>query len=197
MSMCLAWTAFLVAAVMAAAGLVSLWFAGGDSARRGLLADVLAEVRGWPIGLRAMMGGLLVTCVMYGGTKGRITVNDAYISDAGSYLTNDVVHVAIARKTALLPMDTEIMIFARIYDSTNAADWFELIPRLPLSAFPHDYYLADATNYNVLVAADYVPPSNRHTNGVWSLPGFLVPGFGGGESSGVMAFPGSRTKLEK
>ena len=196
MSMCLAWAAFLVAAVMAVAAALPLWFVLEKSARRGLLAAILDEVRGWPVALKVLMGGLGVAAVIYGGSKGRITVDNVYISDAGSYLTNDVVHVALARKTNLLPMDTEILVFARIHDSTNAADWFELIPRLPLSAFPHDYYLADATNYNVMVAADYVPHDNLHTNGTWILNGFLVPGTGGGESSGLMAFPRSTIKLE-
>ena len=139
----------------------------------------------------AMLG---TWAVLYGGSKsiqGRVTVDDPYIRDAGSYLTNDVCHVAISKKYMWLPGDMEILVYARELSSTNAADWSRLTPHLTYADHPHDYALVNATNYNVLVAANYVP-QNLHTNGVWSIRGFVIPGAGGG----VFAFPGTRTKLK-
>ena len=133
-----------------------------------------------PLGrLAAVVGIALAT--QYGGSKGflgRISVSDPYIADAGSYLTNDVVHVAISKRSTFLPDDTDILVYARAWDSTNAADWVRLTPHLTYADHPHDYALADATNHNVLVAASYVPVI-VHTNGVWSITGFLIPGGGG------------------
>lgn len=133
-----------------------------------------------PLGrLVAILGVALAA--QYGGSKGiigRVNVSDPYIQDAGSYLTNDVCHVALAKRTALLPDDTEIFVYARELAQTNAADWVRLTPYLPLSAHPHDYALPNATNHNVLVAANYVPVT-VHTNGVWSINGFFIPGGAG------------------
>ncbi len=116
----------------------------------------------------------------HGARKGRVTVEDPYIRDAGSYLTNDVAHVAIEKKSPLLPDDTEILVYARELAQTNAADWVRITPHLTFADHPHDYLLPGlATNYNVLVAADFTPAPTVHTNGVWSINGFLIPGSGG------------------
>lgn len=138
-----------------------------------------------PLGRVAAIVGIALAA-QYGGSKGfvgRVNVSDPYIQDAGSYLTNDVCHVAIVRRSALLPDDTEILVYARELAQTNAADWVRLVPYLPLSAHPHDYALPNATNHNVLVAANYVP-AVAHTNGAWSIRGFVVPG-----SESRYAFP--------
>ena len=73
-------------------------------------------------------------CILYGGRKGRVTVSDPYIQDAGSYLTNDIVHVSIAKRTQMLPDDTEILVYARQVDLTNATDWVRLEPHLTLAS---------------------------------------------------------------
>ena len=136
-----------------------------------------------------------VAATIYGGGKGgHVTVNDPYIEDAGSWLSpsNGVVYVAVAKRTPLLPDDAEILVYARDVASTNAADWARLSPHLTFAEHPFYYTVPGlATNYNVLVAASYVPPPTVHTNGVWSIPGFLIPG-GGGRA----AFKGTRTMLD-
>ena len=132
-----------------------------------------------PRSMRCALSALAVWAVAYGGSKpatGRITINDPYIADNGSYLTNNVAHVAIAKKSALLPDDTEILVYARELAQTNAADWVRLMPHLTFAQHPHDYQLPGlATNYNVLVAASFTPGPSVHTNGVWSITGFLIP----------------------
>jgi len=151
------------------------------------------RIRETPRSFRAMLALLTAWAVIYGGSKapqGRVTVDDPYIRDAGSYLTNDVVHVAIAKKTALLPDTTEILVYARELVATNASDWVRLTPHLTYADHPFDYALPNATNHNVLVAAQFTPGPTVHTNGVWSITGFIIPG-----SGGKMGFKQTRTIL--
>lgn len=138
-------------------------------------------------GSAAVMAVCALAAVIYGGGKGTVTVNDPYVVNSGSYLTNDVAHVALAKRTALLPDDTEIMVYARPTDSTNAVDWVRLEPHLTFAQHPYDYPLPNATNYNVMVAANFVPAPTVHTNGVWQIKGFFIPG------TGKAAFPNTRT----
>ena len=119
--------------------------------------------------------------------KGTVTVADPYVQDAGSCLTNDIVHVAIAKRTPLLPDDTKILVYARQVDSVDPSDWVRLSPHLTFADHPYDYTLANATNYNVLVAANFTPAPTVHTNGVWQMKGFTIPG------TGKAAFPNTRT----
>ena len=132
-----------------------------------------------------------VAATIYGGGKsGRVIVSDPYIEDAGSWLSpsNGLAYVAIAKRTPLLPDDAEILVYAREVASTNAADWARLSPHLTFAEHPFRYSLPGlATNYDVMVAANYAPAPIVHTNGVWSIPGFLIPG-GGGKA----AFKGAR-----
>ena len=146
-----------------------------------------------PPSIRVSLALLAAWAVVYGGGKGahgRVTVDNPYIRDAGSYLTNDVAHVSISRKTALLPDTTEILVYARELASTNAADWVRLAPHLTYADHPYDYSLPNATNYNVLVAAQFTPGPTVHTNGVWSITGFLIP-----NSGGKMGFKQTQTRL--
>ena len=148
-----------------------------------------------PPSTRVCLSLLASWAVVYGGSKapqGRVTVSDPYIADAGSYLTNDVVHVAIVKRTPMLPDTTEILVYARQLDSTNALDWARLTPHLTFADHPHDYSLPNATNYNVLVAAQFTPAPTVHTNGVWSITGFVIP-----NSGGKMGFKQTRTLLIK
>ena len=127
----------------------------------------------------------------YGGSKhisGKVSVYDDYLADNGSYITNSTVHVALKKKSNLLPDSTEILVYARELSSTNSADWFRLEPYLTFADHPYDYALENATNYNVVVAANYASPPSVHTNGVLLIKGFLIPG------TSKMAFPNSRTK---
>ena len=132
---------------------------------------------------------LAVACTLF-ARKGVVTVDDPYIRNAGSYLTNDVAHVAIAKRTPLLPDDTTILVYARQVDSTNATDWVRLTPHLTFADHPYDYSLPNATNYDVIVAADFTPAPTVHTNGVWQMKGFNIPG------TGKSAFPNTRIRKE-
>ena len=136
-----------------------------------------------------------VLATLYGGSKGiygRVTVDDPYIVDAGSYLTNDVAHVAIAARYPYVSPDTEILVYYRQCASTNAADWVRLEPHLTLAQHPYDYPLQNATNWSVLVAANFVPAPTIHTNGVWQMKGFIIPG----TSPEKFAFPNTKEVLK-
>ena len=129
---------------------------------------------------------LAVACTLF-GRKGTVTVSDPYISNSGSYLTNDVAHISIAKRSPLLPDDTSILVYARQVDSTNVTDWVRLSPHLTFADHPYDYALPNATNYDVMVAADFTPAPTVHTNGVWQIKGFTIPG------TGKVAFPNTKT----
>lgn len=136
-------------------------------------------------GAALAMLALAAACTIF-ARKGSVTVSDPYIVNAGSYLTNDVAHVAIAKRTHLLPDSTEILVYARPTDSTNATDWVRLEPHLTFADHPYDYSLANATNYDVVVAANFTPEPTIHTNGVWQARGFMIPG------TGKAAFPNTK-----
>lgn len=107
-----------------------------------------------------------------------ITV-DSFLADAGSYATNDVLHVAVTNAPAYAGIDFSscpVLVYARPRGLSDAPEWEELLPRRTFSELPADYAIEDATNYNYLVYLDYVPPSPVHTNGVFELRGFMVPG---------------------
>ena len=132
---------------------------------------------------------LAVACTLF-ARKGTVTVSDPYIQNAGSYLTNDVAHVAIAKRTPILPDDTEILVYARQVDLTEPTDWVRLSPHLTFADHPYDYALPNATNYDVMVAASFTPAPTVHTNGVWQMKGFTIPG------TGKSAFPNTRIRKE-
>ena len=79
-----------------------------------------------------------------------VTIASPFIVDAGSYLTNDVAHVAIVKANPLLPDDTEITVSA-CHVSSN--EWVRLSPQRSLAQFPCDYALTNATNYVLMVTA--------------------------------------------
>jgi hypothetical protein len=139
------------------------------------------------------MAVLAVSCTLL-ARKGRVTVADPYIQDAGSFLTNDVAHVSITKRVQMLPDDTEILVYARQVDLTNATDWVRLEPHLTLAqhllvegVYSWEYALPNATNHDVMVAANFTPAPTVHTIGVWQIKGFLIPG------TGKAAFPNTRT----
>ena len=129
---------------------------------------------------------VLAACCCIFARKGRVIVSDPYLVDSGSYLTNDVAHVSVAKRTPLLPDSTEILVYARQVGLTNATDWVRLEPHLTFADHPYDYALANATNYDVMVAADFTPEPTIHTNGVWQARGFMIPG------TGKAAFPNTK-----
>ena len=154
----------------------------------GKSAEAAKRRLGGPRSVAAIVA-LAVACTLF-ARKGSVTVSDPYIVNAGSYLTNDVAHVAIAKRTPILPDDTEILVYARQVDQTNATDWVRLSPHLTFADHPYDYALPNATNYDVMVAASFTPAPTVHTNGVWQMKGFTIPG------TGKSAFPNTRIRKE-
>ncbi len=141
----------------------------------------------------ALFAALLV---LYAGSKhevGRITF-DAYLADAGSYLTNDVAHVAARKVSAVIPDDTPVLVFARELAKTNAADWAEVAPRRTYAELPADWALPNATNYNVYVALAWSPVQPVVTNLYFQTTPVAVLG-GSDTTNGVRAVI-PRSKLE-
>lgn len=131
-------------------------------------------------GVAASLIGLAVVCTINAQKPNPpvITV-DSFLADAGSYATNDVLHVAVTNAPAYAGIDFSscpVLVYARQRGLSDAPKWEELLPRRTFSELPADYAIEDATNYNYLVYLDYVPPSPVHTNGVFELRGFMVPG---------------------
>ena len=119
----------------------------------------------------------VVGAMLYGGSKVHSFFTfDEYLRDDGSLVTNDTVRVAAVKRLQIIPDSTPVLVYARVRSSTNAVDWAELTPRVTYAELPHTWTLANATNYNYAVYLNYVPPSPVHTNGVWQMRGFEVPG---------------------
>ncbi len=131
-------------------------------------------------GARLIAGGMVAMAVMYGGSKGIVTVNDPYIVNTGSYATNNILHISVAARFDFIPSDMEIVIWSRQDGLTNVTDWVQVTKSggepFRLYECPLDIPFTNATNYNYMVAANYVPPPVVHTNGVWSIKGFYIPG---------------------
>ena len=141
-------------------------------------------------GAFAAVAILCAVCMIHAQKRGTISFDGDFIRDAGSYATNDVLHVAAtnAPQAAMIDLTSApLLVYRRPCDSTNAADWVELMPRRTFGELPADWTSVNATNYNYLVYLDYVPPSPVHTNGVWQLRGFEVPGM-----ANAYAFPNTR-----
>lgn len=126
---------------------------------------------------------------------------DDFLADAGCYSTNDAVHVEIRAASPYLPSDFNVIVYYRDGESTNAEDWALLSPAYRWSEYAAtsngarfvEYALADATNYNFAVYADFVPEPTVHTNGVWQIRGFVIPEESGGNGA-RFAFPNSKTR---
>ena len=128
---------------------------------------------------RAVFCGAVVCACLFGGAKHRTggisypkTDNEiAYLTDAGSYVTNDAVHVAFTR----LPMVPSSATFYLDYcalDGTNAqgvaTNWVNAkTATFGELSVPFDFAFANATNYNWLAYTDWTPGPAVQTNGVW------------------------------
>lgn len=135
---------------------------------------------------------LAIGLTFYAGAKHAMPsfAFDTYLANDGSYATNSTVHVAFTQRAQGLDLSTSpVLVYAREMGSTNAEDWMELLPRRMFPAFPADYTLANATNYNYAVYVDYVPPPPVHTNGVWQMRGIELPDSG-------FAFPNTSIRKE-
>lgn len=124
-----------------------------------------------------MLKCLLASCISLGsiwvtlpevpgsGEKTGVIIFDTrYLADVGSKLNEDSVHVALVKTATTIPDSTEVLVYARDVNSSRAEDWFELLPRLKIEDFPHDYPLVKAKSHNVMVSANYVPETPSETN---------------------------------
>ena len=112
---------------------------------------------------------LLCYCVAWGG--GKITfprTNAEYelLKDAGSYATNDTLHVAYTAH-AILPDTADLQVYRRAADSTNDADWAAAwASTVGASPSPFDLDIEGATNWNYAVFTTWQPAPPVQTNGV-------------------------------
>ena len=128
---------------------------------------------------RAVFCGAAVGAVMFGGAKngatGKIsypkTDNEiAYLTDAGSYVTNDAVHVAFTR--VIVPDTATFYLDYCALDATNAQGVATNWVNAKTATFadlevPFDFAFAAATNYNWVAYTDWTPGPAVQTNGVW------------------------------
>jgi len=118
---------------------------------------------------------MAIGAVYVGGSKhivGRITFSSAdpenrYIIDAGSFVTNDYVHVSYT-KAQTVPTSAGLFIERRRLDQTNDTDWVEhLATTFAASPSPFDIQFSAASNWNWIVYTDWTPGPSVQTNGVW------------------------------
>lgn len=150
--------------------------------------------RTWWAGLgrldRAVMCAAVMLATLYGGSKSitsrvdfpRTDPEVAYLVDAGSYVSNDVVRVAF--NTYLLPSSAMIYVDAWPKSSTDPADVINVFSA-PLFAFPRplDIEYPGAISNRWICYTDWTPGSVVHTNGVFEAswmsitnnPAFAVP----------------------
>ena len=103
-----------------------------------------------------------------GPRLGTFIFDTRYVANNGSYLTNDVCHIALIKTALIIPDNTEVWCYYRGIDQTNAEDWVQFTPVLTIADFPHDYYLENAISNDVTVTANYIPPSPVVTNLLFS-----------------------------
>lgn len=120
-----------------------------------------------------------VLCMIYvGSTKhiiGYVTfpytdVETRYLTDAGSYVTNDYVHVAFS-KSPVVPDSAEFFGYARPVGSTNDLDWVCML-KTTFADFhsPSNVPYANAISNDFQFFTTYTPGTAVHTNGVAVVP---------------------------
>lgn len=121
----------------------------------------------------ALIVAPFVLCLIYtGATKnGSVTypytdVEMRYLFDAGSYVTNDYVHVAFAR-SPVVPDSADFLGYYRPVGSTNDADWVEfLVTTFGAFHSPSNVPFAGALTNDFQFFTTYTPGPVVHTNGV-------------------------------
>ena len=113
----------------------------------------------------------VAAATIYGGSKGRVIFprtdpDVAWLSDRGSYVTNDYAHIDFVR--VAVPDSAPLLIDIRPVGSTDEAEWATLI-ETTFSAFPppQDVALVAATNFDWAVYTTWTPGPAVETNGVW------------------------------
>lgn len=131
-----------------------------------------ASARTAHLALFALAG---VAATIYGGGKGRVgTVSfprtdpqTAWLSDDGSYVTNDVVHVAFRR--VVVPGNAPLFIDRRLVSERgDDSAWIGHV-ETTFDAFPvpQDIRFEAATNWDWIVYTTWTPGPSVQTNGVW------------------------------
>lgn len=127
---------------------------------------------------RAVFCGAVAVACLYGGAKHGGTISYpktdtdvAYLVDAGSYVTNDAVHVAFTRVPTVPDTATFYLDYCAI-DATNAQGVATNWVNAKTATFadltvPFDFAFAAATNYNWMAYTDWTPGPAVQTNGVW------------------------------
>jgi len=123
----------------------------------------------------ALLVAPFVLCMIWtGATKsitGRVTypytdVEMRYLFDAGSYVTNDYVHVAFTR-SAVVPDSADFLGYYRPAGSTNDAEWTEFLATT-FGEFhsPSNVPFSGAITNDFQFFTTYTPGPVVHTNGV-------------------------------
>lgn len=158
------------ATVMVAGVAILALFALGYSAYA--LRDSAAKLKKW-LGTSAAAALVAVLGVYYGGGKNtrpvsfpRTDMNVAYLVDAGSYATNDLVHVAF---TSYLIPQTALIFLAYWPDgSTNEEDMVTAYSATR-AEFPNplDFAFENAISNRWYCYTTWTPGPAIQTNGVW------------------------------
>ena len=164
---------------MAAFASILLWYL----VVRPLLAFILNPRQDAPTISPATIfaAAFVIGLIHYGSTKGFVgsvtfpytDPERRYITDTGSYVTNDYVHVSIS--TFLVPSSAPFLGYVRPCGSTNDAEWVEFFA----STFgdfhsPSNIPYAGAISNDFQFFTTWTPGPVVHTNGVatvnWYLP---------------------------
>lgn len=126
--------------------------------------------------VQGVMATAAIVCgVMYGGSKGTYTrsvsfprtdIEQAYLTDTGSYVTNDLVHVSF--NTFLVPQDAWIVLDYWPDGSTNETDIVTAYTAT-LAEFPQplDFPFENAISNRWYCYTTWTPGPAVQTNGVW------------------------------
>lgn len=122
----------------------------------------------------AFLAPFVISMVYVGSTKsivGRVEypytdVEMRYLTNAGSYVTNDYVHVAFT-KSAIVPDSAEFFGYARPVGSTNDLDWTCML-ETTFADFhsPSNVPYANAISNDFQFFTTFTPGPVVHTNGV-------------------------------
>lgn len=153
----------------------------------------MAKIKSWWKNLPAKPGliGLALVATIYGGTKGpsaRVVypVTDSgvkYLTDTGSYVTNDHIYISFARTA--VPASAALFIDrCNIYTTNMMADTENfLTTTFEKFSVPATIPCPNATNWNWYVYTDWTPGPTVQTNGVWEViwmtdrkgRGYIIP----------------------